>query len=210
MRRLLPIFLCVAASTGLMACDQEPVSGPVTDDEQQILYDAARAAALPALPGGYSDGNVQLSRAASGGGGGDIVVFDIIDAVARNANGSAIQVITDSTVSQPGGGVLCTRGTSSGFTQLRDADGDVLLSSVGPLVFEGQPILAGKNLIQQAIELASHLRFSFSYTSVVEGLAVNGDDVVSANVAIQFSSSWRKLVIASLVDGYCGSDGLPD
>jgi len=208
MRRLLPVFFCVAATTGLAACDQEPVSGPSTDDE--ILYDAVRAAGgLPGAPA-YADGDVTLSRpAAGGGGGGDIIVFDIIDSVSKASDGAVIQVLTATTVSSPDGEVLCTKTTSGGFTQLRDVDGDVLLSNVGPLVFEGQPNLAGKNPLQQAAELANHLRFSFDYTMVVEGQGSGAEDLVSADVPIQFSSGWRKLVIASLVDGYCGSDGLP-
>jgi len=209
MRRLLPVFFCVAATTGLTACDHEPVSEPSPDD-QQILFDAARAAGGIPGPPAFADGNVTLSRPAGGDGGGDIIVFDIIDSVARNANGSTIQVLTNNNVSSPGGQVLCTKTTSGGFTQLRDSDGDVVLSSVGPLVFEGQPNLAGKNLIQQAIELANHLRFTYDFTMVVEGIGSSGEDLVAADVPIQFSSSWRKLVIASLVDGYCGSEGLPD
>ena len=207
MRRLLPVLFCVAATTGLAACDQETVSEP-SPDEQEILYDAVRAAHLPA-PVAFADGDVALSRPA-GGGGQDIVVFDIVDSFARNSNGSVIQVLSDSSVSSPQGQVLCTKGTSAGFTQLRDADGDVVLSTVGPLVFEGQPNLAGKNPVQQAIELLNHLRFSYSSSAIVEGIAASGDELVTADVPIQFSSSWRKLVIAALVDGYCGSDGLPD
>lgn len=207
MRRLLPVLFCVAASTGLAACDQEPVSGPSTDDE--ILYDAARAAPFP-VPANVVDGNVTLSRPAGGGGGGvDIVVFDIVDSVARTSDGTVIQLLSTNSVTSPDGAVVCTKTTSGGFTQLRDEDGTVLLSNLGPLVFDGQPNLAGKNLVQQAAELASHLRFSFSFTVVVEGTPASGEDLVSADVAIQFSSGWRKLVIASLVDGYCGSDGLP-
>lgn len=211
MRRLLPVIFCVATSTGLTACDQEPV-GPHPDDEQ-VFYDAARAAGGIPGPPAFADGDMTLSRPAGGGGdggGGDIIVFDIVHSVARNADGDTIQVLTDTQIQSADGDVLCIKAQSAGFTQLRDADGDVLLSSVGPLVFEGQPNLAGKNLIQQAIELASHLRFSFSFTVVVEGTPSLGDEIVVADVPIQFSSSWRKLVVASLVDGYCGSDGLPE
>lgn len=209
MRRLLPVIFCVAATTGLAACDQETVSEP-SPDEQEILYDAVRAANGIPGPPAFADGDVALSRPAGGGVGGDIIVFDIVDSFARNSNGAVIQVLSDSSVSSPEGQVLCTKGTSAGFTQLRDGDGDVVLSTVGPLVFEGQPNLAGKNFVQQAIELLSHLRFSYSASAVVEGIAASGDEVVTADVPIQFSSSWRKLVIAALVDGYCGSDGLPE
>jgi hypothetical protein len=209
MRRLLPVFLCVAASTGLTACDQEPVSAPKTPEEQ-ALFDAPRAApfALPDL----ADGDVSLSRPAGGGGGGgaDIVVFDILGVESRNANGTTIQVLSATTIASPDGVVLCNKTTSGAFTQLRDADGDVLFSSLGFFVFEGQPSLAGKNLFQQYQELASHLRFSYDFDVVVEGMANSGDDMVEATLPIQFASGWRKLVIASLVDGYCGSDGLPD
>lgn len=204
MRRLLPVFFCVAASTGLAACDHEPV-GPADDE---IFYDAARAAPFP-VPANVTDGNVTLSRPAGGGGGVDIVVFDIVDSVSRDSTGTAIQVLSPDVIASPQGQVLCTRGQSGGFVQLRDADGDVLMSSVGPLVFDGQPNLAGKNFVQQAVELANHLRFSFDFTIVVEGTPSTGEDLVSADVAIQFSSGWRKLTIAALVDGYCGSDGLP-
>ncbi len=207
MRRLLPVFFCVAASTGLLACDQ-PVSEP-DSDEALTLYDAARAAPFN-VPAGFADGDVALSRPAGGSGGGDIVVFDIIDAVARASDGEPIQLLSDNKIESPDGELLCTRANVGGFVQLRDADGTVLLSSVGPFVFEGQPNLAGKNPVQQAAELANRLRFSFEFEVVVEGFASSGEDMVTASVPVQFSSNWRKLVIASLVDGYCGSDGLPE
>lgn len=206
MRRLLPLFLCVAASTGLTACD-EPVSGPSTED-QQALYDEVRAAPFPALPG-LADGDVEFRRPL-GAGGGDIVVLDIVDEVARDASSTPIVTLTDASISDPGGEVLCTKGQSGGFVQLRDTDGDVLLAAIGPFVFDGMPQLAGKNPWQQAQELASRLRMSFDFEMVVDGFANSGDDIVEASVPVQFSSSWRKLVIASLIDGYCGSEGLPE
>jgi hypothetical protein len=209
MRRLLPILLCVAASTGLPACDQESVSEPTTDQEQ-ALYDAARASPFN-VPPGLADGDVSLSRpAGDDGGGGDIIVFIILDSVARNALGEPIQLLSDGEITDPDGVLLCTKGTSGGFTQLRDSDGDVLFSSVGPFVFEGQPMLAGKNPVQQAVELANHLRFSYDHDVLVEGFGSSGEDMVEASVPIQFSSGWRKLTIAALVDGYCGSEGIPE
>jgi hypothetical protein len=203
MRRLLPFF-CVAAMTGLSACDQEPVSGPISDDEQ-ILYDAARAAGgIPGAPT-LADGDLELSRPSV-----QDPVFVIIGSAARDSTGVTIQILTDATIADPDGEVLCTKTQSGGFTQLRDTDGDVLLSTVGPFVFEGQPNLAGKSAVQQAGELATHLRFSFSLMVVVEGMANTGEELVTADVPVQFASSWRKLVVASLVDGYCGSDGLSE
>lgn len=206
MRRLLPVFLCVAASTGLMACDQ-PVSGPSTEEEQ-ALYDAVRAAPFPALPG-LADGDVEFRRPL-GAGGGDIVVLDIVDEAARDEEGEIIVTLTDGDISSPEGEVLCTKGQSGGFVQLRDLDGDVLLAAVGPFVFDGMPQLAGKNPFQQAQELASRLRMSFDFEMVVDGFANSGDDIVEASVPVQFASGWRKLVIASLIDGYCGSEGLAE
>lgn len=207
MRRLLPVFFCVAASTGLTACDDEPVSGPSTQEEQ-ALYDF-RAAPFPNGISGLADGDVELRRPAGGTGGGDIVVFDIVGVAARDASGQPLQLLSDDAIASPEGEVLCTRSSDNGFTQLLDADGDVLFSSVGPFVFEGMPELRGKNPFQQYHVLMSHLRFSFDFATVVEGLGNDGEDMVHASAPIQFAPTWRKLVIASLVDGYCGSDGLP-
>ncbi len=209
MRRLLPVLFCVAASTGLAACDQEPVSGPTTDEELE-LFNVARAANGNGNGNGNGgDGDLTLSRPAGGnGGGGDIIVFDIVGITARNGVGATVQVVTESQISSPDGQLLCTKATQGAFTQLRDADGDVLFSSLGPFVFDGQPDLANKNGDQQFQELASHLRFTFANKVVVEGFANSGSDLVNADVKIQASSSWRKVVIASLVDGVCGSDGL--
>jgi hypothetical protein len=200
MRRLLPLFLCVAASTGLVACDQ-PVSGPTPDDEQE-LYDALRKGGPPAL----ADGDVTLSRTTIGGQKDP--VFVIQGGSARTGLGLVVQDVSDQDISAPGGEILCTKATAGGFVQLVDTDGTVLLSSVGPFVFEGEPDLAGKNPVQQAQELASRLRFSYSFDVVIEGFANSGEEMVEADVPVQFSSSWRKLVIAALVDGYCGSDGV--
>lgn len=204
MRRFLPVFFSVAASTGLLACDDQPVTGPTNDDEQ-ALYEL-RGAGAPA----FADGDVSLSREAGGGGGVIIGDFDIVDAAAFDRDGTQVQTLTDTTISSPEGELLCTRTTADGFVQLRDTDGDVLLSSIGPFVFDGQPDLAGKNGAEQFQTLMDHLRFSYNFDVVVEGLANTGTEMVHASVPIQFSSSWRKLVVASLVDGYCGSEGLQD
>jgi len=206
MRRLLPVALCVAASTGLMACDQESVSGPTPNDAQD-LYDEVRKAPFP-VPAGpaLADGDVELRR----GGGGDIVIFVVEDGVASRADGTPVQFISTDEILSPEGEVLCTQGASGGFVQLRDSEGTVVFSSIGPFVFEGQPQLAGKNPAQQAQELASRLRFSFDFEMVVEGFANSGEEMVEASVPVQFASNWRKVVIASLIDGYCGSEGIPE
>jgi hypothetical protein len=204
MRRLLPALFCVAASTGLTACDQ-PVSGPTPDDEQELYNEVRKAGGgMPAI----ADGDVTLSRTTLGGQKDP--VFVIQGGSARTALGVVVQDLSDAGISAPGGGILCTKATVGGFVQLVDADGTVLFSSVGPFVFEGQPQLAGKNPAQQAQELASRLRFSYDFNVVMEGFANSGEEMVEATVPVQFASGWRKLVIASLVDGYCGSDGLPD
>jgi hypothetical protein len=201
MRRLLPALLCVAASTGLTACDQ-----PVSPDDERELYNEVRKAPAP-MPK-LADGDVILSRTTLEGQKDP--VFVIVGQSARTSLGLPIQALSDSDIASPDGELLCTKGSSGGFVQLVDADGTVLLSTVGPFVFEGQPDLAGKNPGQQAQELASRLRFSYDFDTVMEGFANSGQAMVEADVPVQFSSGWRKLVIASLVDGYCGSDGLPE
>jgi hypothetical protein len=198
MRRLLPILFCVA-STGLAACDQD--SGP-TPDDAQALYDEVRAAPFP-VPVAF-DTDVELRRS----GGGVVPDFVIINSVAADDSGTPIQVISNGGIASPDGELLCSFTSSGAFSQLRDADNDVIFSALGPFVFEGQPQLAGKNAFQQAQTLMAHLRFSYDFDLLVEGPVSSGEEMVEANVPIQFSSSNRKLVIASLVDGYCGSEGL--
>ncbi|MCX4244475.1 hypothetical protein [Paraliomyxa miuraensis] len=207
MRRLLPLFLCVAA-TGLTACDDQPVSGPTNDDEQ-ALYDFRKAGQGNGNGNPFlANGDVSLSR--EGGGGGIIIDFDIVDTAAYDRNGTQIQQLSNDAISSPDGAVLCTRTSANGFVQLRDADGDVLLSTIGPFVFDGEVELGGQNPLQQFQTLMSQLRFSYDLDTVIEGLANSGDEMVHASAHIQFSSGWRKLQIAALVDGYCGSNGLED
>lgn len=187
-----------------MACDDQPLSGPTNDDEQ-ALYDFRKAEA----PGLVTDGDLTLSRQGLDGGG-VIIDFDIVGVAAYDRMGGQVQQLTDDTISSPDGQVLCTRTTNNGFVQLRDADGDVLFSSFGPFVFDGQLDLEGQGGAQQFQTLMGQLRFSYNFDTVIEGLANSGTEMVQASAPIQFSSGWRKLVIASLVDGYCGSNGLQD
>lgn len=214
MRRILPLLLC-AATTTLPACDQEPVGGPPTTDDEQALYDFRALPTIDEIPGYLGNGDITISTASKGNGGNDggvdIILWDVVGVVARDSSGADIQLfVGESIVSPTTGDTMCTAAPSQDgvFKQLRDAEGTVLFSTMGVWTFDGAPELQGKNLFQQYQELKSRLRFSFATDAVVEGLPHSGDTMVSASQSIQFASSWRKLVIASLVDGYCGSDGI--
>lgn len=213
MRRILPFFLCAATFT-LSACDQEPVSGPPTTDDQQALYDF-RTLPIPEIPGYLGNGDITLSRAAGNGGGDggdlDIILWDVVGVASRDSSGTVIQQFAGETILDPQTGqMLCTTTTSDDglFKQLRDAQGTVLFSSMAVWTFDGAPDLEGKNIFQQYQELSSHLRFSYDHNEVIEGFPSSGDAAVTSSAPLQFASAWRKLVVASLVDGHCGSDGI--
>ena len=210
MRRLLPFSLCVATLT-LTACDHDPVDGPPTNDDEQALHDF-RASTFPdEIPGYLGNGDITLRRAGNnGGGGGDIILWDVVGVTAQDSSGAVVQQYADETIISPQTGqTLCTTTTSSDglFKELRDSDGTVLLSAMGLWTFDGAPDLDGKNIFQQYQELTGRLHYSFSSDDVVDGFPHSGDTMVSSSEPVQFASRWRKLVIASLVDGYCGSDG---
>ncbi|MEM9461526.1 MAG: hypothetical protein AAGF11_45600 [Myxococcota bacterium] len=213
MRRILPLSLCVA-TLSLTACDQAPVDGPPTTDDEQALHDF-RASTFPdEIPGYEGNGDITLRRASSNGGGDggvDIILWDVVGVTAKSSNGTVVQQYADETIIAPETGeTMCTTTISSDglFKELRDADGTVLFSSMGLWTFDGAPELEDKNIFQQYQELTGRLRFSFNSDDIVDGLPHSGDAMVTSSEPVQFASRWRKLVIASLVDGYCGSDGL--
>lgn len=214
MRRLLPFSLCVATLT-LTACDHAPVDGPPSTDDEQALYDF-RASTFPdEIPGYLGNGDITLRRASNGGGGDggdfDIILWDVVGATAQDNSGTVVQQYANETILSPQTGqTMCSTTISSDglFKELRDGDGTVLFSAMGLWTFDGAPELGGKNIFQQYQELTSRLRYSFSADDVVDGFPHSGDTMVTSSEPVQFASRWRKLVIASLVDGQCGSDGI--
>lgn len=214
MRRLLPLSLCVATSIGLMACDDQPVSGPSTAEEQ-ALYDFRAGPEIPDhIPGYDGNGDITISRGSSANGNGDdagdIILWDIVEGVVFNRYGiTTMNLVGESIVDPASGTTMCTTTTSQDglFKELRDEDGTVLYSAMGLWTFDGTPDLSG-NPFKQYQSLMSQLRFSYQYDAVVDGLGTNGSEMVQASAPIQLASRWRKLVIAALVDGQCGSEGI--
>ncbi len=215
MRTRLSALFCVAAVAGFPACDDQPVSGPTSDD-QLALYDF-RAGAFPDnLPNYPGDGDIAIVRRASpapagdgGADGGDIILFDIVGASVHDSAGDQIQTLSGASILSADGATVCSKSTAGIFSELRDANGTVLYSTYGPWVFSGAPQLDGLNPAQQYAELSGRLMLTFDGEDVVDGFPLTGEAVVESSEELVFASSMRKLVITSLVDGSCGSAGVP-
>ncbi len=211
----LPAFLCAALfAVALPACDEHSPTGPQSDDEL-ALFDF-RAQSFPdGLPGYPGDGDITIVKtAASSGGnggvnGGDIIIFDIVGASVHDSAGTEIQTLTDYSIKSPTGATVCSKTTSGIFSELRDSDGSVLYSTYGPWVFAGAPKLDGLTASQQYQELESRLMVTFDGEAVIEGFPLSGEAVVESTHDLVFANSMRKLVVTSLVDGSCGSNGIP-
>lgn len=213
MRRLFPAFMCFAMAAGLSACDNEPTSGPSTPEEEE-LYNF-RAAVFPPIENLPGNGDISLFQpsaepvpaSAEPTGGGDIIVWDFIGVAVYGRTENLVMSVQGTTMVGSSGGTTCSAQPHGLFTELKDSDGAVVYSALGPWVFDGRPQLAGLSAFQQYKELSSRLLYTFAGQGVYDGLAV-GDPILDSSESLTFADGMRKMTISALVDGNCGGDGL--
>jgi len=194
---------------GLSACDSaNKPTGPSTDDEFELFDIEFRAS--PAIPGYPGDGDITVTRESAGGGGGDNVLFDLIDDTAYTRTGEPAATMAGTTLAAPSGESSCTIQQQGAFTQLLDDGGTVLYSSIGRWVFDGAPNLAGLTPYQQYLTLVGALHVSFDNEDIVEGFPASGNVLAAANQELNYAVSTRKLFVTAMVDGVCGGEILED
>ena len=93
--------------------------------------------------------------------------------------------------------------------ELVDDNDDVLFTVWGRFVFAGQHALPDVPDVEGDPALAAQVAFSFDGSHIYGGPWWDGDVLVTASEEIQDASPERRLLLAALVGGDCGSQSIP-
>lgn len=209
MRRLTTLTLVSGAFALTTACAEG--EDDLSDDEVQELRNGfvpdGPLGENPSLPG---NGDLTIYFAGETGVPG-CDIWDFSSNTVRNTqspNRDVIFTVVGDDIRDPDGNLLCRRDGNELFERMRDPSNAVVFSVIGPFIFDGDLKLNG-SILHNLIELKSKLLFTFHDKDVYDGLVLQGDMLVSANVNIRWSSRMRKFAIASLIAGECGGPGIP-
>jgi hypothetical protein len=183
--------------------------GEPLDDETFDVEDRAVAWGL-----GYSGNGDQRIFEGDNTDSPDCLIWDIDGANAIDVRQPSFGtlVLGDDWISDPAGNVLCTAEVDAGGeSYLREGtDGEVLLTLWGRFIFEGEvdvPSPAGGN--KDAVNAVLGTRsYEFWKDQVFAGKKWEGEVIATSTAHIHNAVPMRKLVIAALVAGECGSFGL--
>ncbi len=183
------------------------------DDEGQSLRAAGEVVDFwnfrPTDPG---NGDVELSDDSLP----DVIVWDIPSSGDSsdvfNHSGELVASTSENQIFDPTGSLQCTAYFEDGMYKLREGlDGDVLLTATqGRYVFWGnvQGLPApGTNAWQQL--LLEQLAYEFYGDVLFDGPRWSADVIAHANVHIHKANPMRKLLIAALYEGECGTAQQP-
>lgn len=199
-------FLAAALSTGCVARDM---------DAGEEMADAFRSGGFPTPPNYPGNGDITL-YAGVGTTSADCLIYDFVGPNVHDGaapGGPVIATVVGSEIQVPGGGeVLCSveGDTLVDRVIVGGAGGEVLFTSFGRWVFEGELDFEGDNLAQIAQELVDQLAFTFQGPHIYDGLHFHGDIAVTSTKPLTHATMQRKLVIAAMLTGECGGLGIPE
>jgi hypothetical protein len=128
-------------------------------------------------------------------------------------DGPEIMTFDETTIRSPEGEILCTRdGNALEGVRIRDGetgDGPVLYTVLGRNVYVGELDLTGLSKKEAKHYLADRLVLAFRGNHIFDSFPPSGQPTATATEHIMFASAMRKLVITALIEGECGSPGMP-
>jgi hypothetical protein len=197
MRRALSALTCTALLALAPACDSEETVG---DDFRSSL-----------------DQDIQMHPLADEGGGDDgTIVWEIVQAEVFDgpaAEGNLLLYIENNAIYTSGGVQTCQVNSpflNSTVREVIAANGtDVLFTVWGNYVFQGEIDVKYENFGQIKKLFGAQLLFQYEPTEIYYGEAADGMLLMTTNTDITVQSDGRKLLMAALITGECGSPGLP-
>jgi hypothetical protein len=196
MRRALPAILSISLLALAPACDTSEES--LGDDFRNAL-----------------DVSTQMMMA-DGGSDDGTVIWEIVEAAevyeGPAVDGNLLMFIQNNAIYTADGTQTCTINSPflSDRREVSTANGSEVLFTVwGNYVFDGKIDVTTENYEQVDKLFGDQLLFEYEPHDIWLGEAADGFRLMSTNAVITTQSDGRKLLIAALITGECGSAGLP-
>ncbi|KIG12915.1 hypothetical protein DB30_00871 [Enhygromyxa salina] len=154
---------------------------------------------------------------ADGGSDDGTVIWEIVEAgvvyEGEAALGNVLMYVEDNAIFDASGVQTCSVDSPHLNSKLREviaANGtEVLFTLWGDYVFEGHVDVKVANWGQMKKRFGEQLLFQYQPNDIFLGEAINGYRLMTTNADIAAQSEGRKLLMAALMTGECGSAGLP-
>lgn len=197
MTRALPAILSIS----LLAL------APACDSSEENLGDDFR---------GALDVNTQMTMA-DGGSDDGTIIWEILEYTqvyeGPAVNGNLLMYVQDNAIYTAGGVQTCTVDSPFLNSNLREviaANGTQVLFTIwNNYVFEGKVDVKIVNFGQMQKLFGEQLLFEYQPDQIFLGEAHDGFRLMTTNTNITAQSDGRKLLMAALMTGECGSAGLP-
>jgi|GEM_PF-2815754 len=197
MRRALSTLSALCLLAFAPACDAEPDDSTGDSFRNQILDVDIK---LMLADGGDDDGSIPW----------EILQTEIFEGEAAAGNLSLF--IEDNVIYTAEGVQTCVVNSpylNSSIREVVAANGtDVLFTVWNQYVFDGEVDVKIENYGQMKKKFGDQLLFEFKSDEIFLGEVRDGYRLLRASADVQSSSEGRKLVIAALITGECGSSGL--
>lgn len=195
MYRALPAFSLASLLAFAPGCDSEETVG----DDFRASFDVS----------------IQMT-AADGGGDDGSVVWEVVEAAVYEGpqiDGNLLLYIENNAIFTTEGVQTCQINSpylNSSMRHVSAANGSEVLFTVwGNYVFEGEIDVGKVTLAKLKTLFTTQLLFEYTPSAIYLGEVENGYRLMTTNTNITEQSEGRKLLMAALIAGECGSAGLP-
>jgi hypothetical protein len=161
------------------------------------------------------DVSIQMT-AADGGGDDGSVVWEVVEAAVYDGpaiQGNLMLYIENNAIFNTEGVQTCEIASpylNSSMREVIAANGSEVLFTVwGNYVFEGEIDLTKINYAKMKALFPTQLLFEYTTDEIYLGEYKDGHRLMTTNADITKQSDGRKLLMAALIAGECGSPGLP-
>jgi hypothetical protein len=161
------------------------------------------------------DVGVQMT-AAHGGGDDGSVIWEVVEAAVYEGpatQGNLLLYIENNAIFNVDGLQTCAVKApylNSSLKEVTGPDGSEILFTVwGNYVFEGQIDVGHVTFAKLKALFGTQLLFEYTSSAIYLGEVVDGHRLMTTNTNITSQSDGRKLLMAALIAGECGSAGLP-
>ena len=185
------------------------VANDVDSDDMASVYRNGGLPMPPNYPGNFDISIYEGDTTASA----DCLIYDIVGPnVHDSASGALLVTVVGNQIQDPDGTTLCTVEGDALVDRVRvgGADGEVLFTTFGRWVFEGEIDIQGDNLRQIAAELGEQLLFTFQGPHIYAGFHPGGEIVATSTLPLTHASTNRKLLVTAMLTGECGGLGIPE
>lgn len=202
------VLAIVAASTlSLTACGAE------TEDD---LIDVEERWGWPDPPPYPGNGDISIHVGPTTEIAG-CLAWDIVNDETSDANGDPVNRVDGDLILDPTGNVLCQQigGQLEGVDHIMREDGqggnEILFTVWRRYVLPGDVEIPHHWWWDwEFLELLRDEALTFKQDQVFRGAPWKGDVLITATEHLRFADQMRKLLLGALIEGECGSAGLPD